>query len=282
VGTTYWDEVIANRSAVPNDRPLTEVTAELTTLLGATDPKIRDGIAHSLISSWLRRGVYDNYLSGLGDGMVAGLSVGLGETESDSVFRRSYSVLLLAEVIQRENQLSVLPPAKLLEWADAVIAWYLREQDLRGWVVAKGGAQAVAHGADTIGMLAQCMYFGPTELTVLLDVLADRLLLPSPLIWQAGEPDRVARATLSVLRRKTVPISVVKPWIVRITNGAINSPIAHEAGPFHAAANPMAFLRSLYIQVGFAKELADRDEILMSLASALQRGNPSFDFPINK
>ena len=75
----------------------------------------------------------------------------------------------------------LLPSAgKVLEWGDRVATWYLREHDMRGYVPGKGWAHAVAHGADAIGVLGQSPHFAANELTVLLDVLADRLLLTDP------------------------------------------------------------------------------------------------------
>ena len=87
------DEVTAGLRgpAVPSDRPLGDLTAELTRMLGDTDPETRDGTAYPTLATWVSRGVYDDLLVGLGDGMAAGLGVGLGERDTDSVFRRSFS-----------------------------------------------------------------------------------------------------------------------------------------------------------------------------------------------
>ena len=71
----------------------------------------------------------------------------------------------------------LLPSARVFDWGDRVASWYLREQDVRGYVPGKGWAHAIAHGADAIGILAQSPHFATNELTVFLDVLADRLLM---------------------------------------------------------------------------------------------------------
>jgi len=99
MATGYWQDVLSKGLAVPVDRPLDDLTAELTTMLGSPDPELRDGTAYPALSTWIDRGVYDDLLSGLGDGMAAGLTVGLGESGTDSVFRRSFSVLALAECL---------------------------------------------------------------------------------------------------------------------------------------------------------------------------------------
>jgi len=96
---SYWRQVHADGLAVPSDRPLDDLTAELTRMLGDPDPALRDGTAYPTLTTWLDRGVYDDLLAGLGDGMAMGLLVGLGEQDTDTVFRRSFSALVLGECI---------------------------------------------------------------------------------------------------------------------------------------------------------------------------------------
>ena len=105
----YWDQVQAAGFEVPSDRPLDDLTAELTTMLGSTRPEVRDGTAFPALATWIERGVYDDLLAGLGDGMVAGLSVGLGETGTDTVFRRSFSALILAVCLEHDSAQHLLP-----------------------------------------------------------------------------------------------------------------------------------------------------------------------------
>ena len=93
----------------------------------------------------------------------------------------------------RDNAAGLLPATKILEWGDRVSTWYLRERDLRGFVPGKGWAHAVAHGADAIAALADSPHLGTNELTVLLDVLGDRLTVPvetrsSPRASRTGSP----------------------------------------------------------------------------------------------
>src|SRR3954451_4875250 len=119
----YWKQVVAAGLAVPQDRPLDDLTAELTRMLGDTDPEARDGTAYPTLATWVARGVYDDLLAGLGDGMSAGLGVGLGEKDTDSVFRRSFSALILGECIARDNKRPLVPGSKVLEWGDRLATW---------------------------------------------------------------------------------------------------------------------------------------------------------------
>ena len=109
----YWLEVRATGLSVPSDRPLGDLTAELARMLGDPDPDVRDGIAYPTLATWIQRGVYDDLLPGLGDGMASGLAVGLGERDTDTVFRRSYSALVLSECIARDNSRPLVPGGKV-------------------------------------------------------------------------------------------------------------------------------------------------------------------------
>ena len=264
---SYWEAVRSTGLSVPSDRPLDELTAELTRMLGDPDPDIRDAIAYPALSTWISRGVYDDLLAGLGDGMAAGLVVGLGETGSDTVFRRSFSALVLRECIARDNERPLVPGGKVLEWGDRIATWMLRERDLRGFVPGNGWAHAIAHGADALATLAASPHVATPELTVILDVIADRVLAKVTSPFGQGEPDRLARATVAVLRRNVVPLDVVERWVARIG--------APTAAPAPDAGNAEAFLRGLYLQLALGPNPPEvRADLLLTLVDVLRRRNP--------
>lgn len=274
----YWKQVIEDGLQVPTDRPLDELTAELTRMLGSPDPDLRDTTAYPTLATWIARGVYDDLLTGLGDGMSAGLTVGLGERGTDTVFRRSFSVLVLAAVVERDTARELVPASTLLRWGDQVVGWFLRERDLRGWVDGKGWAHAVAHGADAVAALAGSRHLGVHELTVLLDVVADRVLAdPTPLL--AGETDRMAAAVMAVLRRGLVPMAVVEPWLSRIAANADagatdETRAAGPSDPYRATGNAQQLLRSLYLLLAIGPERPPhRADLVLATVDALRATN---------
>jgi hypothetical protein len=273
--TGYWRSVVQHGLEVPSDRPLDDLTAELTAMLGSPDPEQRDGIAFPALATWVERGVYDDLLLGLGDGMAAGLTVGLGEEGTDSVFRRAFSVLVLACCLERGTSEHLLTSGTVLQWGDRIATWYLRERDTRGYVPTKGWAHTVAHGADAIGVLATSPHFADLELTVLLDVLADRLLDPRTGLLASGEPDRMARATLQVLRRNVVSLEVLEPWVHRIAAHAGHLGATGDRDPYLDSANAQAFLRALYLQLVLAPDPPQvRPDLILVLVEALRATNP--------
>ena len=175
------------------------------------------GIAYPTLATWIGEGVYDDLLAGLGDGMAAGLRVGLGEDGTDTVFRRSFSALVLAECVDRAPpSAACCPTTMVLRWGDRLAGWLVRERDLRGYVPGKGWAHAVAHGADALGALAG----SPAPRAAGADRAARRGRRPAAgrhrdrLVH--GEDDRLAAATMQVLRRDLVGIEVLEPWVARL------------------------------------------------------------------
>ncbi|HEY8455735.1 MAG TPA: DUF2785 domain-containing protein [Actinopolymorphaceae bacterium] len=290
---TYWEHVRASGFKLPADRPLDVLTAELVQMLGDSDPRIRQGLAYPVLSAWLSEGVYDDLLTGFTDGIAEGLFTGLGEDQTDTVLRRSFSALLLAEAIQRDHVARVVHSDAIFRWGDRAASWFVRERDLRGYIPGKGWAYAAGHGADLIAALARSRFFGKLELTVLLDVVADRLLTPTPYRFVHGEDDRLAFAVMAVLHRNRVGIDVLEPWVERLAAGVV--PPANEPEqeyppewPTPSAGNTAAFLRALHLQLAlgvqgrdsppdvelFAKPPEVRADLLLVLLRVLRRTLP--------
>ncbi len=262
VGDRYWQAVIARGADVPADRPLDDLTAELVGMLGDPDPLRRDRIAYTVLASWISAGVYDDLLIGVGDGVLAGLTRGLGDDGTDTVLRRSFSALVLAEAVARDNEVHLLTDDTVLRWGDRASGWLLSERDLRGFVPERGWAHAVAHGADLVGMLARSRHFRGPELSVLLDVVADRLLRPTQHVLRHGEDDRLAYAVMAALHRNLVDEQALEGWLARLGSGlrrpAGTDPELDE-WPTPSAANTQAFLRALHLQLALG--VRGRDEM---------------------
>lgn len=275
--SAFWDRVVAEGHKVPSDRPLADLTSELTAMLGDTDPRRRDGIAYDVLATWVSEGVYDDLLQGLGDGMAAGLMVGIGERGTDTVFRRSFSALILGECVSRDNERHVVPPDTILRWGDRAAGWLVRERDVRGFVPGKGWAHAVAHGADVIAALARSDAVGRLELTVLLDVVADRLLAETDRLLH-GEEDRLAHATMEIVRRDLVDLDVVEPWLARLAERARpNFDGDGTLDPYAVAGNVQPFLRALHLQLALAPNPpAHRADLLLTLIDRLRQANPHY------
>jgi hypothetical protein len=113
-----------------------------------------------------------------------------------------------------------------------------------------------------------------------LDVIADRVLLPVDRLFTAGEPDRLALATMKVLHRNLVPLRVLEPWIARIAAAAGAQGSYDDRDPFLVGGNAQAFLRALYLQLAMGPKPPEvRTDLLLVLVSALKATNPHYLSP---
>jgi hypothetical protein len=245
---SYWERVVADGYRVPHGAALDDLTSDLVTMLGDPDPRVRDDIAYSVLSTWIADGVYDELLAGLGDGLVLGLRFGLGDDGADTVLRRSFSAVCLAAVVARDNTMHVLHPTTVLTWADRSVAWFLAERDLRGWIPDRGLANAVGHGADLLATLTASRHLGPEELRVLLDVIAERLLIATDHRFDSGEDDRLAFAVMSLLHRDLIPVDVLERWLERLA-AIWAEPVGPNEREPATRANAVAFARALHLQL---------------------------------
>lgn len=288
----YWQSVMKTGMQVPLDRTLDESTVELIEMLGHPNPRLREDLAYPLLTTWIASGVFDGLLAGLGDGVAPGLRYGLGHDGDVSVIRRSYSALMLAEIIGRDNDEHLLPATTVLEWGDLATSWYVRELDHRGWIAEQGWAHAIAHGADLLAALARSRHFGRLELTVLLDVIADRVLTPTSYGWRHGEDDRLAYAVMTLLHRNALDPGIVEPWLARLGEG-VKAPRTRghldDEWPSPTAKNTSSFLRALHLQLAlgvqgredlrgdaelFAEQPAHRADLLLAVLDQIRGESP--------
>ncbi|MFI5272129.1 MAG: DUF2785 domain-containing protein [Ktedonobacterales bacterium] len=277
----FWREIVAAGYHVPPGTSAAALTPRLLPLLGSADPVARDEIAYPVFDTWIHSGAYDERaLRALATQMAANLSAGVGERESDTVFLRSFSALVLMEIVNYDQQAQIFDASRLRQWLAEALAYFAEERDLRGYVPGKGWAHSVAHTADLLTWLAASQHLGAAELARILDGIAAKLRTPSGDVWMAQEDERLAYTIITVLRRDALGVDALAAWLRRLSDPA---PLASwrdaqvDAGARSVYANVKSVLRSLYFQLSFA-ELPPlcRFELMPPLEGALRALDTGF------
>lgn len=231
---------------------------ELLAYLGSPDPVRRDTIAYDVFTAWLRGGVLtDAEAKALAQKLVAGLT---GET----VFRRSFSALVLGEIVRRDTKQPYLEDDERRGILRAAHDYALREADLRGHTGATGWAHAAAHTADLLWRLAQLPSFGEPERVVILDTVAIWVTRRHGTVLAYGEDSRLAAPVLAVAKLGvsadalgTFLASLRAPLVEKLTP-------QFDAGLFAAQRNARNLLFTLYVQLSAAKDpLAPGEQALL-------------------
>ncbi|ADD41659.1 DUF2785 domain-containing protein [Stackebrandtia nassauensis] len=260
---TDWQRVKDADFAVPDDKPLADLVAELTGNLRSPDPVLRDEQSYYVLATWVEKGVLDGDLERLGDEMAALL-------DDPEVQARTFATLILGEIVDRGTYFP--------RWLDAFANWYPSEVDLRGHDEKLGWLHAVAHGADTLKAFGGHTDVDPARM---LSIAAQRLLAPTEFVWRDQEDDRLAFAVAHVLTRPELTEADSVGWLAAVdtdfTSGEPGPPPPH-------ASNTMRTLRLLYILAdrgvrpswrgGDVTQLQHRDAVKQRLAEVLARVAP--------
>ena len=240
----FWQEIINNKYAFSSDLSPQDLLSELLEMLASPDPELRDGIAYPILATWIGRGVFSQEeLRSILRILEQRLEVGLGEVETDSVFARSFAVLMLAVLVN--NTILALEQAKINHLLEVVLSYLEHEQDLRGFVQPQGWAHAVAHTADLLNEFAVNPNVQSIELEKILSAISNKVAAKT--VWLFDEEDRLSYAAARVLGRGLLSSEVVSKLLdalaVRVSQADEHK---SNAIPRH---NAKAFLRSLYFQV---------------------------------
>jgi hypothetical protein len=124
---SFWQAVAANQYEIPPGEKPFALARELSAYLGSPDPQLRDDLAYTILAIWIvnRQQFAPEELWQFGEEWTANLRSGIGERETDSVFKRSFSALSLSSLAERDRKTPFLGEVRyrgLLEAASAYLA----------------------------------------------------------------------------------------------------------------------------------------------------------------
>ncbi|MCP4420857.1 MAG: DUF2785 domain-containing protein [Chloroflexi bacterium] len=245
-------EIVDNDFGLPEQAKAMERAQEILPHLGSADAELRDDLIYSTLATWILAGKFeDDELKELLRQMLTEkhLFFKLGEAETDSVFMRSFSMLLIPLILIQQRKRPFLMPHELRDLKVKLLDYLEREQDLRGFVMEddKGWAHAVAHTADALDDLVQCEEMGNEELLEILAAIQHKAAEPK-VVFVHAEDERLVTAVIAIFGRKLLKQPDVKVWF----DGFV--PLAQQKEPFpdcyRQAQNVKNFLRSLYFRAG--------------------------------
>jgi len=213
----FWRAIVRGKYALPNGSDVPALAGELTDMLASADPELRDEIAYSTLASWIyqQKILNGEALRPLTERLIANLRVGIGERDTDSVFRRSFSALVLSVVIARDNADPFLEAGEWRRVEQAALDYFAAEQDVRGYEFEKGWLHSAAHTADLLKFLGRSRYLDAPGQTRFLNAIGQKLVT-SPVVFTHGEDERFARALLSLVNRKDFDPAQFTEWLGEI------------------------------------------------------------------
>ncbi|MGW4440627.1 DUF2785 domain-containing protein, partial [Streptomyces sp. NPDC004596] len=186
-----WPSLAADDFPFPEDIPATWLAGELSSMLIAPDPRIRDDYAYTAAARWIRQGHLDAVLDALGDTAAS-------RFDHQEIQARTFAPLILRAVLERgSNTRGCVTQVSAERWYAAFSAWFSTEEDTRGWDESRGWLHAVAHGADAAAAFAS---FLPDRGADVLELCARRMTATSAFRYTQLEDARLARAVTRILQ----------------------------------------------------------------------------------
>jgi hypothetical protein len=227
-----------------------ELIPEMLQHIGSLDSHLRDDLIYTAFVSWVmvhkvipKDRIHQIFQTVVSD---AYMFKGIGEQGTDTVFQRSFSVLLLPVLLIAHREDAYLSSEEVLETKDKLIAFVKMEKDRRGYVEGKGWAHAMAHAADALDDIARCEEISKIELIELLGAIKS-IVCEADIGYAYGEEERSITPLIAILNRELLSSQEIKDWIERFAE-IVNTtdPIPNR---IVMRTNVKNFLQSLYFRL---------------------------------
>jgi len=230
-----------------------ELALHMMRHIGSPDPVLRDELIYMTLATWIGQNIFsDEHLKHLLNLALDDehLFYRIGEQGTDSVFTRTFSVLILPPILSIDRQHSFLKQEDMVLVLKCLTAYLKGEKDVRGYVEDKGWAHAPAHAADAVEDLAQSPYLKGAELQELLHALSIKVM-ESSAAYIYDEDQRMAQAAVTILSRNLLEQEELAEWIEQLQSK--RSGVANEGRTLQEinqmSLNIRLFMQSLYFAI---------------------------------
>jgi hypothetical protein len=251
---------------------LSEIIPDMLEHIGSTDSYLRDDLIYSALATWILRH------NAVGQAQLRTLLpiilderhmlYKIGEKDTDSVFTRSFSILVLPLLLIAHRSHTLFSAVEIKQIKEGLLYYLENEKDRRGFVREKGWAHAIAHAADALDDLAQCAEMNKSDLEEILEAIRKVVCIESECYFHS-EDERMVTAVIAVLRRELLPDPEITHWIEGFSNMVLS--VNETPERYVIRTNVKNFLQSLYFRLQW-EQITNRFDT--SINQALQRINP--------
>ena len=254
-------EVKDNDYNVPSGVDVDGVIADMLKFIGHTDAELRDGLIYKTFMQW---GEYKGVFSAEQMKHILNtclsethLFFGIGEKDTDSVFTRSFSSLIISVALCMHDENPFLTVKDIHDIKEIVLRYIEQEKDYRGYVDGKGWAHSVAHISDALCNLAGCSQaidvddeysIGREGLLEVLQAIKT-LVCIKDCVYSAEEDERLAGSFMFVAYREVLRNEELIAWIDSFNMADNEYWKGTMPDDYYLYVNRKNFMRSLYFKL---------------------------------
>lgn len=197
----------------------------------------------------------------------------IGEAGTDSIFMRSFSLLIVAALLYADARLQHISEEATRETQAALLRYAREERDWRGYIKGKGWAHSVAHLSDALDEIAQNRYTMRADREAIMHTLVYLATLPEPLCYE--EDDRLSFAAYRLIASGMVDDAFLETWAESLfvaRTEEIPGGTLDDVASWIRAANAKNFLRSLYFRLLWNQKAP---ALVERISAVLKRLDPS-------
>lgn len=231
--------------------------------IGDPEPVLRDELIYSTFYKWINEKHWFNdaelreLLWILLDEQH--LFYHIGNKEDLTVYTRTFSVLVVALILQRHREMAILDSSEFIKVKQGLIRYYEEERDLKGYMEKEGWAHAAAHGADALDELVLCSESDAEVREEVLTVI-QKMLYNDQYIFREEEDERIATIIVTIIDHHLLPQQSITDWILNLAQCG-SWPRSHSQ--YVNRINTKNFLRSLYFRLLLTEKNMDIVEVLL-------------------
>ncbi|WP_410768945.1 DUF2785 domain-containing protein [Fontibacillus sp. BL9] len=250
---------------IPEGISLAALVSEMMSQIGSPDSELRDSLIYMTLYYWtIRNEISPEIMKEL---LYTSLDenhlfLGLGENESDTVFTRAFSVLVVPLALTSNARFNFLSEEDIQYTFDRVTTYFNQEKDLRGYVEDNGWAHAVAHGADALESIVNSSYIRADGLLRVLELILAKSHV-SNTYYIYLEDERMTNVVVSIINRNVLSNEQLIHWIRQVGTCPKTEIISEDC---NRRGNARNMLRSVYFKLmGQQKDNPLLDEIITAL-----------------
>jgi hypothetical protein len=251
------------------DADVVTLVEAMTWHIGSANAELRDELIYSAFATWILQDIFtptqlrELLSTALDDQHIF---YRIGESHTDSVFSRSFSMLLLPLILIAHRQRPFLTRKEIVTLKQKVLRYIALERDYRGFVEGKGWAHAVAHTADALDDLARCVELDAADLMDILKAI-QMFAGTAGQVFTHEEDERLSVAVGAVLERQVLEAAVWENWLESCVA------VVQEPKPLlqsrYCQTNMKNFLRSVYFRIGRLSESGQLDQAITTELTAI-------------
>ncbi|MFS0688782.1 DUF2785 domain-containing protein [Sporosarcina sp. 179-K 8C2 HS] len=237
--------------------------------IGSIDLELRD----TLIYNSFGKLIIEDYLTikqmnYILDVCLRNLFLNIDQHEDDSVFSRSFSALVIALILKKDKEKRFLSDDTLKQLFEKSIEYLNLEEDIRGYVVGKGWAHSIAHGADLLTVAISHPNFTITFSSECLETIKLCLFkISTKEVPYVDEEEERLVFVVEALQEKGISDNEIEDWLSTISDelNELYEKEGYSLNFFWKKSNVINFLRAYYFRLLYKNDCLKLRESLVEI-----------------